>query len=208
MSLNEYLIFIVITFTFMLSPGPATFNCMNNGIRYGARKSVLGVLGNVAAFQLLIVLSVIGLGAILAASEITFQVIKVIGAIYLVYLGVKIWLSPAVVNVEGNSKNGADVKTLWLCKRAFLVTMSNPKALIYISALLPQFINIDRPSLEHLLLIALTIGVVQFVAFSLYAILSSRARYWLSNKRNCQLFNRASGLTFMGFGVSLGLSGR
>ena len=109
------LIFIVITFTFMLSPGPATFNCMNNGIRYGARKSVLGVLGNVAAFQLLIVLSVIGLGAILAASEIAFQVIKVIGAIYLVYLGVKIWLSPAVVNVEGNSKNGADVKTLWLC---------------------------------------------------------------------------------------------
>ena len=60
MSLNEYLIFIVITFTFMLSPEPATFNCMNNRIRYGARKSVLGVLGNVAAFQLLIVLSAIG----------------------------------------------------------------------------------------------------------------------------------------------------
>ena len=58
---------------FMLSPGPSTFNCMNNGIRYGARKSVVGVLGNVVAFQLLIALSVIGLGAVLAASEILFR---------------------------------------------------------------------------------------------------------------------------------------
>jgi threonine/homoserine/homoserine lactone efflux protein len=179
---------------------------MNNGIRYGARKSVVGVLGNVVAFQLLIALSVIGLGAVLAASEIAFQIIKIIGAFYLVYLGVKIWISQAVV--DGHPRSEADVTSLQLCKRAFLVTMSNPKALIYISALLPQFININQPSLSQFLLIALTIGMAQFVAFSLYAILSSRARYWLSNKRNRQLFNRASGLTFMGFGVALGLSGR
>jgi threonine/homoserine/homoserine lactone efflux protein len=206
MSINEYLIFFIVTFTFMLSPGPSTFNCMNNGIRYGARKSVVGVLGNVVAFQLLIALSVIGLGAVLAASEIAFQIIKIIGAFYLVYLGVKIWISQAVV--DGHPRSEADVTSLQLCKRAFLVTMSNPKALIYISALLPQFININQPSLSQFLLIALTIGMAQFVAFSLYAILSSRARYWLSNKRNRQLFNRASGLTFMGFGVALGLSGR
>lgn len=206
MSINEYLIFFIVTFMFMLSPGPSTFNCMNNGIRYGARKSVVGVLGNVVAFQLLIALSVIGLGAVLAASEIAFQIIKIIGAFYLVYLGVKIWLSQAVV--DGHPMSEADVTSLQLCKRAFLVTMSNPKALIYISALLPQFININQPSLSQFLLIALTIGMAQFVAFSLYAILSSRARYWLSNKRNGQLFNRASGLTFMGFGLALGLSGR
>ena len=206
MSINEYLIFSIVTFTFMLSPGPSTFNCMNNGIRYGAKKSVVGVLGNVVAFQLLIVLSVIGLGAVLAASEIAFQITKIIGAFYLVYLGIKIWSSKAIV--DGNPMSGADVTSLQLCKRAFLVTMSNPKALIYISALLPQFININQPSLSQFLLIALTIGMAQFVAFSLYAILSSRVRYWLNNKRNCQLFNRASGLTFMGFGFALGLSGR
>lgn len=207
MTLNEYLIFFIITFIFMLSPGPSTFNCMNNGIRYGAKKSVIAVLGNVVALQLLIVLSVVGLGAVFVASEFAFQVIKFMGAIYLVYLGVKIWLFQTVGN-EINSLNKADIKTIKLSKRAFLVSMSNPKALIYITALLPQFININQPSFSQFLLIALTIAMAQFVAFSLYAVLASRARYWLSNKRNCQLFNRASGLAFMGFGVVLGLSGR
>jgi len=208
MNLNEYLIFVVITFTFMLSPGPSTFNSMNNGIRYGARKSVIAVLGNVAAFQLLIVLSVIGLGAVLAASEMAFQIIKVIGAVYLAYLGIIIWRSQTVVSANGVGETRVDISALQLCKRAFLVSMSNPKALIYITALLPQFINLNQPSLPQFILTALTIGATQFAAFSAYAILSSKARIWLNNSNNLKIFNRISGATFIGFGIALGLTER
>ena len=209
MSASEYLMFVIITFTFMASPGPSTFNRMNNGVRYGARKSMIGILGNVVAFQLLIVLSVIGLGAILATSEIAFQIIKTVGALYLVYLGVKIWRSESVPTSRNHSTYKVDdVSSFRLCKRAFLVTISNPKALMYISALLPQFINMDQLYVSQYLLIALTIGAAQFVAFSLYSVLASKMHYWLRSKRNGQLFNRVSGLIFMGFGVALGLSGR
>ncbi|SHN89374.1 hypothetical protein BHECKSOX_1732, partial [Bathymodiolus heckerae thiotrophic gill symbiont] len=85
-------------------------------------------------------------------------------------------------------------------------TFLNPKALIYISALLPQFINVNNFEIVHLLTISLTIALVQFIAFSLYAMLSSNIQRWLKNKNNRQRFNKLSGSTFIGFGIVLGLS--
>ena len=208
MTLEQYLIFLAITLAWMFAPGPATLFSINNGIRYGARRAVLATFGNILAFQILVLLSILGLGVVLSASTIAFQVLKIIGALYLVYLGFKLWTAPVVAFKENNNFNQQDSSQFVLFRRAFLITLLNPKALIYISALLPQFINVDNFEIVHLLTITLTIALIQFIAFASYAMLSSSIQVWLKNENNGRWFNRLSGSTFVGFGAALGLSDR
>ena len=206
MNIEQYLVFVAITGVFLLSPGPSVLLSINNGAKYGVKLSAIGVLGNVVAFQVLIILSALGLGAIITASGEVFNVLKVLGAIYLIYLGVKVWLAP-VSNLSNGKETTKDTVTPFiLFKQAFFVTSSNPKALVYVSALLPQFINTEQALLPQVATLALTSAVVQFIIFMSYAALASRAREFLKNSKNRKIFNRFSGVTFIGFGVSLGLS--
>jgi homoserine/homoserine lactone efflux protein len=205
MSLEQYLIFLSITGLFMASPGPAILLCINNGVQHGIRLSAFAVLGNVIAFQILIILSAIGIGSILATSLEIFNLVKILGALYLCYLGIKIWFSPinSFAQHEAIQKRR---RPSFLFRHAFLVTASNPKALIYVTALLPQFLDIDQPLMTQLLSLNAGIAVLQFIVFMTYVILSSHARIWLNNELTRKLFNRISGVTFIGFGIALGLS--
>lgn len=205
MSFEQYLIFLSITGLFMASPGPAILLCINNGVQHGVRLSAIGVLGNVLALQILIILSAIGIGSILATSLEIFNLVKILGAIYLCYLGIKIWFS----SINTFAQNEAIQKRrtpAFVFRHAFLVTASNPKALIYVTALLPQFLDINQPLLVQLLSLNAGIAVLQFIIFMTYVILSSRARLWMNNEMSRKLFNRISGVTFIGFGIALGLS--
>ena len=206
MSIEQYLVFVAISGVFLLSPGPSVLLSINNGAKYGAKLSAIGVLGNVVAFQVLIILSALGLGAVLTASGEFFNVLKVLGAIYLIYLGVKIWFAPISNSLNGKTIAKENTTPFTLFKQAFFVTSSNPKALVYVSALLPQFINTEQALLPQVVTLALTSAVVQFVIFMSYAVLASRAKDLLKNSKNRKIFNRFSGVTFVGFGVALGLS--
>ena len=206
MNIEQYLVFVAITGVFLLSPGPSVLLSINNGAKYGVKLSAIGVMGNVVAFQVLIILSALGLGAILTASGEFFNALKVLGAIYLIYLGIKIWFAP-VSNLLNRRTTAEETETPFiLFKQAFFVTSSNPKALVYVSALLPQFINTEQALLPQVATLALTSAVVQFIIFMSYAALASRAREFLKNSKNRKIFNRFSGVTFVGFGVALGLS--
>jgi homoserine/homoserine lactone efflux protein len=205
MSIEQYLIFLSITGLFMASPGPAILLCINNGIQHGIRLSAFGVMGNVLALQILIVLSAIGIGSILATSLEIFNLVKILGAIYLCYLGIKIWFSPINTFAQKDAIQNRK-RPFYIFQHAFLVTATNPKAFIYVSALLPQFLDIDQPLLVQLLSLNVGIGVLQFIIFMSYVILSSRARIWLNNEMTRKLFNRVTAVTFVGFGIALGLS--
>lgn len=202
MGFEQYIWFVVVTAVFLLSPGPAVMLQINNGIRYGVRRSVIAVLGNMLAFQILIVLSALGLGALLTASAELFDLCKYLGAAYLLYLGVRLWRAAPVANsAEVNTDRPGD-----LFRRAFLITASNPKALIYVSALLPQFVDPAQPLVTQFSLLALSCALVQFLVFMLYVVLAARARNWLSQPQRAVWFNRFGGLTFFGFAIALGLS--
>lgn len=176
MNIEQYFVFVGITFVFLLSPGPSILLTINNGAKYGVKPALIGALGNVLAFQVLIILSALGLGAALIASGEFFYILKILGAIYLMYLGVKIWFAPIpkLLNEKSPSEKIATHFTLF--KKAFFVTSSNPKALVYVSALLPQFINIHQPLQLQIVILALTSAVVQFVIFLFYVVLASRSK--------------------------------
>jgi homoserine/homoserine lactone efflux protein len=204
-TVEQYLIFLTITGLFLASPGPAILLCINNGVQYGVKRSAIAVLGNMLAFQILIILSAIGVGSILATSVTIFNLVKFIGVFYLLYLGLKIWFAP-FNRIDSTTFTLKDRTSFSLFRHAFLVTASNPKALIYITALLPQFLDIHQALLPQMLILNPAIAILQFAVFMSYVIMANQMRGWLNNETTRTLFNRVTGLIFMGFALALAFS--
>ncbi len=202
MGIDQYLLFLLITALFLASPGPAILLCINNGLQHGIRPSAVAVLGNVVAFQILIFLSAIGVGAVLTTSIEFYNLLKILGAIYLIYLGIKAWLSPVKTIAQQTIKKSSS----HLFRQAFLLTSTNPKALVYVTALLPQFIDTQQSLVDQMITLTLSIGVTQYAVFMAYVILAHKAGNWLRNEQTRSLFNRITGVTFIGFGFALAFS--
>ncbi|BBN83675.1 hypothetical protein PA25_36600 [Pseudoalteromonas sp. A25] len=206
MNIEFYLGYCVVIIALLLSPGPSVLLCINNGIHYGKKKATFGVLGNVAAFQLLLILSATGAGAVLLASSALLTALKVGGATYLCYLGVKSIRSP-VTRIDMKkahrplSKQGAII-----FKQAFWVTSLNPKALLFVCALLPQFIDSSKALVPQVVMLCLTSAVIHFVIYFGYAALANSVRDALDNESGRSLYNKLSGFIFIAFGVFLFLS--
>ena len=120
MNVDQYLLFMAITSVFLLSPGPSVMLSINNGVQYGIKRSSIAVCGNVVAFQLLIILSSLGLGAVLTASSEIFSIIKILGALYLIYLGVRIWISPITLKQKEISPGARNSSNLTLFRQVGL----------------------------------------------------------------------------------------
>lgn len=204
MDLSRYLTFVVIVIITTLSPGPAVLLAITNGALHGPRLAAIAILGNVMALMLMATISALGLGAVLLASTTLFTLLKWIGGLYLIYLGIKIWRSKTLVFDAGIASRSAITGTpASLFKQAFFVATSNPKAIAFFTALFPQFIAPDDSLAPQLLLLAGTFGFFSFLFLMGYAILSNRARYWLSRPRYSKLFQRCSGTAFIGIGVGM-----
>jgi len=205
MYIEQYLSFIVVTFLVMLSPGPAVLHAINNGIKHGVKVSSVAVIGNVSALLFLVTISSIGLGAILVASDLLFSTLKLIGALYLFYLGIKFWFFSSLTDMGNGAVEGTR-SGYSLFREAFIVTATNPKALAYVTALLPQFLNTNESLVSQLVLLGFTIAFIQFAVLMSYVWFSSRAKPWLKRSVVQNLFNKITGTAFIDFGVALGVS--
>lgn len=139
MSLDAWLWFLPACFAINLAPGPNNLLAMSNAVRFGFAQAVLGAWGRMVAFAGMIALSAIGLGAVLAASALAFEIIKWCGAAYLVYLGIKLWRSPPLT-LEDRLKAGA-VSVTDMARSDFLIAIGNPKAILVFTAFFPQFLT-------------------------------------------------------------------
>jgi homoserine/homoserine lactone efflux protein len=165
------------------------------------------VLGGALGFFVLIAASLAGMGALLAASERAFTIAKWIGAAYLVYLGIRIWRAPAsVLDVAEQDKGQRRARPLWMFNQGFLVAVSNPKALIFFAAFLPQFMAPGVLYPVQLAVFGGTFVVVEIVYELLLAVMAQRIAPWLT--RHGRWFNRAAGVTFVGIGAALTTASR
>jgi threonine/homoserine/homoserine lactone efflux protein len=202
MSIELWLLYLVASVGLSLTPGPNGLLALTHGACFGLRRSVGTVLGGAAGFLLLIAASLAGLGALLAASEQAFTVAKWIGAAYLVYLGIKVWRSPAaIVAVGPGAADAGGARPSDLFRQGFLVAVSNPKALVFFAAFLPQFIVPGLPYWLQLAVLGGTFVVVEILYELMLAGLAQRIAPWLT--RHGRLFNRIAGGTFVGMGVVL-----
>lgn len=204
MELGQYLTFVAIVIVTTLTPGPAVLLAITNGAIHGPRLTAIAILGNITALMAMAAISALGLGAVLLASATLFALLKWIGGLYLIYLGIRIWRSKTLVFDEDVANRSVTTGTPFkLFKQAFFIAASNPKAIAFFAALFPQFIEPHRPLIPQLLLLAGTFALFSYAFLMGYAVLSSRARYWLSRPRYSRLFQRCSGTAFIGLGVGM-----
>ena len=175
MNATTLLLFAAVALAVIATPGPTVLLALINGSRYGVRRSVPGMLGAVASDFVLVGAVALGLGALLAASEFWFSVLKWVGAVYLSWLGVRLLLSKGgfelpAGEVDAESRNG---KAIFM--KSFLVAATNPKGYLFCSALLPQFIDPAAAQTPQYLAIALVFGSLDFAVMLAYAVLGARA---------------------------------
>jgi threonine/homoserine/homoserine lactone efflux protein len=198
MELNIWLIYLVAAIGLSLTPGPNGLLSLTHGMRFGLRRAVYTVLGGVTGFLLVIGLSMAGMGALLAASETGFTIAKWLGAAYLVYLGIKTWRAPPPKVELVDEEAMRERKPFKLFRQGFLVAASNPKALIFFAAFLPQFMNATTPFWLQFIILGGTFAVVELIYELVLAGAAQQIAPWLGNTG--RWFNRITGGTFVGIG--------
>ncbi len=202
MSFELWLVYLVAAVGLSFAPGPNGLLALTHGARFGLQRTLFTVLGGALGFLLLIAVSLAGMGALLAASERSFMVAKMVGAAYLAYLGLRLSMAPAqpiAVVSEGEDVPGASGFRLFV--QGFLVAATNPKGIVFFAAFLPQFIVPGVPFWTQLAVFGGTFVVVEVLYEAMLAALAQRIAPWLSD--HTRWFNRVTGGVFVAFGVAL-----
>ncbi|WEN41306.1 Homoserine/homoserine lactone efflux protein [Thauera sp. GDN1] len=207
MSWTMWLAFLAAAMVIAVSPGPGAVLSMSTGLRYGYGAALRSIAGLEIALLLQLGVVALGLGALLATSETAFAAVKFAGAAYLVWLGVNKWRAPPEPIGEGDDAIRPHSRRQ-LYAQGILVNLTNPKAIVFIAALVPQFIVPDRPQLPQFAIIGATMVAVDTMVMSCYALLATRFRPLLRNPRLLRVQNRVFGGLFVGAGAMLAVSSR
>lgn len=204
MSIQSWFIYLALVMVATSTPGPAVLFITTNSTLHGWKKAVFAALGNVVGLFCLGLIAVTGLGSALKASEIIFDFVKYAGAIYLIYLGLRMFfLKNEDFIASQNQCKAKNVSSQKIFLQAFGVAVSNPKAIIFLTALFPQFININEVLIPQFITLITTLMFFSFCFLMLYALLAYRATIWIRKTSRMRAFNRTSGTVFIGFGFML-----
>ena len=178
MTLTTILLYAITCFTVTVTPGPTMLLALANGTSRNWRIAGMGILGAALSDILLIGAVSIGLGAVLATSEMVFSTVKWLGVVYLLWLAVQMWLyHPAEISTQNTSSSATGTKAF---TRSLLVSLSNPKGLLFFSAFLPQFINTAEPQALQYLTLALLTAALDMVVMACYAAGGAQAARFLT----------------------------
>ena len=197
MSMEVWLGFFTACWVISLSPGAGAIASMSSGLQYGFWRGYWNALGLQIGLVMQIAIIAAGVGAILAASATAFHVIKWFGVAYLVYLAYKQWRA-LPMDMSDESGIRPIGKPLSLVFRGFLVNVSNPKALVFMLAVLPQFINPHAPLLPQYIAIAATMVAVDLLVMAGYTGLAARVLRVLRTPKQQKRLNRTFAGLFIG----------
>ena len=203
MELSTWFLFIIVGLVAILSPGPAILLAISNSLQYGIQKVLLSSLGNITGLFLLSSAAVLGLGAVLKTSTTLFLILKVLGALYLVYLGIKQWRSKTNLFVSNQAKNKDSKSNRYFFFEGFLIAMTNPKAILFFTALFPQFINLQSNFAPQFLMMTFTFMAMSFLVLNAYGLLAFKAKRWFSTVKRVKWFNRIVGSLYIFIGLAL-----
>lgn len=203
MVFQTWLLYVAAVFVLTITPGPSVLMCVTNSVKYGVRRASASALGSITSGCIIIAVVGVGFGAVLAASEKFFQAVKWIGVAYLIYIGIKAFISKQS-SFEVSSEAGNTSKSLpGLYLNGFLIGITNPKGLLFFSAFLPQFVNPDAPQLKQFFILGVTFVFFELFWLMFYANFAARVAPWLRAPGRARMFNRVSGATFVGAGALL-----
>jgi len=184
-------------------PGPSMLLALDHGARYGLKKSFATAAGNVFATLIQALLALAGLGALLITFKKLFIFIKIAGALYLIYLGIRLFFEKKAKLSINTAARDIDKNFLGLFVEAFLLTIGNPKAILFFTALFPQFVNFSEQSFSDILIILSILLLIAFICMLIYSILGAVIRSIGNKKTFSSAFNKIFGITFIGLGLGL-----
>ena len=205
MDLHVWLAFLVASCVIAVSPGSGAVLSMSHGLSYGVRRTTATIVGLQLGLAVILLVAGLGVGAVLTASATAFTVIKVVGACYLLCLGWRQWRAP-VAKVAGDAAQSVgepDLTARQRVLRGFLTNVTNPKGIVFMAAVLPQFIEPTRPLWLQLLVLLATTVMVDVTVMHGYAWLAARLQGVLRSVRARRAQNRVFGGVLMAMGAFL-----
>ena len=212
MNLHTWWLFVATVFVISAIPGPNMLVVMTHSAQHTMRRATATMAGCLSALVFMLSISAAGLGVFLKAWPTMFDALRLIGAAYLIYLGVKSWRAnvadaapvadaPGLDSIPG--RPGRSLGALY--RNGFLVASSNPKAILFAAALLPQFIDASKATLPQFGILVTTFAVIEVSWYLVYAACGARIGSTLKSGRVARAFNRLTGGVFVGFGAMMAL---
>ncbi|MCZ4123825.1 LysE family translocator [Streptomyces sp. H39-S7] len=209
-STDRLLAFAAMSLLLVLIPGPSVLFVLGRALAHGRRTALESVLGNTVGSYVLVVAVSLGLGSLVAGSAAVFLALKLGGAAYLVFLGVKALRHRRDLAMEqdvpGSAARGG-LRTLW---EGFVVGVTNPKTMVFFAAVLPQFVDRSAGRVHlQLLILGMVFSLTALVFDSLWALTASAARTWFARSpRRLAAIGGTGGLAMIGLGVTVAVTGR
>ncbi len=201
MQFESWLAFCAIALLATATPGPAALLVSVNSLSNGFKKSLATVFGNIVGLFIMSGMSVLGLSALVLHSAVGFTIVKVLGALYLIYIGITLWKS-GVTPLDADK-----VQTPKPCRQLFiqglLVALGNPKAIVFTTSLFPQFISVSEPLLPQFSILVASFMSLSFICLSTYSFLAQMAKVRSKKMSSGRWLGKLMGSTFIGAGCYL-----
>ena len=202
MDLHTWIAFFAACCLIAVSPGSGAVLSMSHGLSFGVRRTSATILGLQLGLLLILLVAGAGVGSLLLASEAAFSLVKVLGACYLIYLGWMQWRAGGAAPLLGEQ---AEPAGSWQkrCLTGFLTNATNPKGIVFMVAVLPQFIAHDAPVLPQLLILAATMCSIDLMVMHGYAAAAAGMQRLLRDARAVKRQNQLFGGILMAVGAGL-----
>ncbi|MEU3512929.1 LysE family translocator [Streptomyces longwoodensis] len=206
---DRLLAFAAMSFLLIVVPGPSVLFVVGRALAQGRRAALTTVVGNTLGAYVLVVAVALGVGSLVERSVLVFTGLKLAGAAYLVYLGVKAWRRRgslrAAFAAEGAGRGR--LRTLW---EGFAVGVANPKTIVFFAAVLPQFVDREQGHVvAQMLLLGLVFNAIALASDSVWGLTAATARTWFARSpRRLSLVGGAGGLAMIGLGIGVAATGR
>ena len=203
MSFATWIAFVIAGTIIAISPGSGAILSMSHGLAYGLRKASATVLGLQLGLVLVLAIAGAGVGSLLLASMPAFTVVKIVGALYLIWLGISQMRARAEAGGVPAAALAAHPTFGRRVMTGFLTNATNPKGIIFMVAVLPQFIAQDAPVLPQLAILGATMVTIDTIVMHGYALLASSMQRWFRDPRAVRAQNRFFGGVLMVVGSLL-----
>lgn len=202
MQFESWLLFSSIAFIATASPGPAVLLVTTHSLQYGPFRTLMTIAGNVSGLLIMSACSVLGLNALILYSATAFTCIKLFGAAYLIYMGVKLWRS-GILSPKTGATGVEKQSCVKLYVHGILVALTNPKAIVFTTALFPQFIVSSEPLLPQFSILVITFMSLSALCLLVYSVASSKAQKYSVNIFSGKRIGKIFGGAFIGAGALL-----
>lgn len=208
-TLDQLAAFSVLAFVMVAVPGPSVLFTVSRALSAGRRDALLTVAGNAVGMYLQVVGVAFGLGVLIEQSAALFTAVKLLGAGYLVYLGVQA-IRKRHALADAISPDATRKRTLGVLRDGVVVGFCNPKSIVFLAAVVPQFVDHTAGAVpQQIMLLGLVIPVFALVLDSIWALAAGRARRWFARSpKRLAVIGGSGGAVMIGLGASLALTGR